>query len=117
MEKLEKIDERIVDLKWRALPLAERLMTSKNKLKETKYQVKSRKSQLRWYNQSCYLSIIIISLLNLYLFFNEAVSTEFRFFAFSVLVILLAQKLELWLRYQYLNEVHFLKRIKKEIIH
>jgi hypothetical protein len=117
MEKLEKIDERIVDLKWRALPLVERLMTNKEKLRETKYQVKNRKSQLKWYNQSCYLSIVMIALLNLYLLFNDAVSTEFKFFTLIVLVILLAQKLELWLRYQYLNEVHFLKRIKKEINH
>jgi hypothetical protein len=32
-----------------------------------------------------------------------------------VLIILLAQKLELWLRFQYLNEVHFLKKIRKNI--
>jgi hypothetical protein len=115
MEKLEKIDARIIDLKWRALPLVERLLINKDEIKELKYREKTRKSELKWYNQSCYTSIIMIALLNIYLLFNQLVSTEFRLFAFAVLIILLAQKLELWLRFQYLNEVHFLKKIRKNI--
>lgn len=115
METVAEIENKMDELKWKALPFFERVVNKKDYVQDKKYYTKKRLQELRWFNLSCNVSLIMFAIFNVYLAFNDMVSEGMQWFFLFVLVIFVAQKIELMTRYSYLKEVRWLKHIKKEI--
>ena len=115
METEKVIEGRIEELKWKSLPPFDRLVQNKESLQTNKFNTKERLKELNWYLLSSNVLIIMMSIGVVVSMFLEEVSLELVWFFIFALALLLAQRLELNYRLSNLNEVKFLKKLRKEI--
>ena len=115
MEPVEEIDLKISELKWKSLPVFDRLVRDKGTIVGKKFYTKKRIKELRWFVLSCNVLLVAFALFNVYLTFSHEISAGFKVFGWLVLVSFIAQKIELSMRIGYLKEALFLKHLKKEL--
>lgn len=115
METEKVIEGRIEELKWKSLPPFERLVQNKESVQNNKFNTKERLKELNWYLLSSNVLIIMMSLGVAVSVFLQQVGLEVVWFFVFALALLLAQRLELSYRLSNLNEVKFLKKLRKDI--
>ncbi len=115
METEKVIEGRIEELKWKSLPPFERLVQNKENLQNNKFNTKERLKELSWYLLSSNVLIIMMSIGVAVSVFLQQVGLEVVWFFVFALALLLAQRLELSYRLSNLNEVKFLKKLRKDI--
>ena len=115
MESKEVLESRIEDLKWRALPLFDKLVTRKWQLKEKPFFSSERRRALKALIRQINLAIIIFALGSLYIAFsNVDYSSGLSWLFFSALIMTLVVRIELSFRLMCLKEAKFLKKIKQK---
>ncbi len=118
MEDKRVIDNRIIDLNWRALPLYDRLMSKKIALRDCKHCCKDRRRELRSMLRMSNLSLIIfLGCLSFIVLFTADYSQSLCWLFICGIVTLLLQRIEFSYQLMCLKEVKFLKKVKKRISH
>lgn len=115
MENIEVIENRIDDLKWRALPLFDKLMTKKWQLREKPYFSAQRRKELKAMIRYINLAIGIFTLGTAYIAIsNVNYSSGLSWLFFSAIIMTLVVRIELSFRLMCLKEAKFLKNIKQK---
>lgn len=115
MENREVIENRIEDLKWRALPLFDKLMIKKWQIREKPFYAEERRKALRALIRQMNLAIILFAIGAIYVVFSSvSYSPGLSWLFFTALIMSLVVRLELSFRLLCLKEARFLKRIKQK---
>lgn len=115
MKAVEKIEERIEELKWKSLSPYQRLVLKREKVFENKFGTKERKRELAWYINSNKVLLIILFIIILYVLLFVNANAEFLLFLFLATSIFVAQRIELIQRLSNLNEAKFLKKLLDDL--
>lgn len=115
METVEKIEERIDQLKWKSLSPYQRLVLKRESVLNRKFGSKEKKRELTWYINSNKVLLLILCLTISYVILFVQANNEFLLFLFLATAIFVAQRIELIQRLSNLNEAKFLKKILEDI--
>lgn len=115
MKTVDKIEERIEELKWKSLSPYQRLVLKREKVFENKFGAKEKKRELNWYINSNKILLIILFVIILYVLLFVNANAEFLLFLFLATSVFVAQRIELIQRLSNLNEAKFLKKLLDDL--
>jgi len=115
MKNFDQVEHRIDDLKWRALPLYDRLMMTRERMKEKRYCCSERRRELKSMILQSNLAILMfVGILSYIIYYGDQYSEGLYWLFVTSLVLFFAQRIELSFRLMCLKEVKFLKQLKKK---
>lgn len=115
MENIEAIENRIEDLKWRALPLFDKLIMSKWQISNKPFYAGERRKALKALIRQMNLAIVIFALGSIYIVLSSVnYSSGLSWLFLTALMMSLAVRIELSFRLLCLKEARFLKKIKQK---
>ncbi|MGB3464614.1 MAG: hypothetical protein WBA74_05080 [Cyclobacteriaceae bacterium] len=116
MENKDVIESRIEDLKWRALPLFDKLVLRKYQLNEKPFGSGQRRRELKAMIRHINLAIILFAIGSAYIAFSGVnYSSGLSWLFFTALIMTLVVRIELSFRLMCLKEVKLLKKIRMKL--
>lgn len=116
MENKDVIESRIEHLKWRALPLFDKLIVRKYQLNEKPFGTGQRRKELKAMIRHINLAIVMFAIGCIYITFaGENYSSGLSWLFFSALIMTLVVRLELSFRLMCLKEVKLLKKLRQKL--
>ncbi|MEL6562258.1 MAG: hypothetical protein AAFQ94_29065 [Bacteroidota bacterium] len=115
MENREAIENRIEDLKWRALPLFDKLMMRKWQISDKPFYAGERRKSLKALIRQMNLAIVLFALGSIYIVLSSvSYSPSLSWLFLTALIMSLVVRIELSFRLLCLKEAKFLKKIKQK---
>ncbi|GHE54308.1 MULTISPECIES: hypothetical protein [Roseivirga] len=115
MKTIEKIEQRIEELRWKSISPYQRIIMNKEKIQTERFHSKEKERELKWYLRSNSVLLLILAIVIVLVSMFRTVTTDFTLFMLFITTLFVAQRIELQQRLNNLKESRFLKKILQDL--